>query len=142
MHIPTYRAYHKRLQKMQQVLAIELDPEIGGVEVWGKASVDFLTGEHEAARDFWQWDEIELMEGIGFRDKNGIAVYADDIVEMNFLHPVRGPYTRKARVMYADFRWWLRMLDMVDGRYEAKWLEGHMYNNCVVVGNMWEQGNE
>lgn len=61
MNIPKYRAWHKQLKKMMPVLEINLDPEFGGVFVWGKAYYDTDTGEHEADKDFWPWSDIELM---------------------------------------------------------------------------------
>jgi uncharacterized phage protein (TIGR01671 family) len=78
--IPAYRAWNKKLNKMQEALEIELDPEFGGVFVWGKSGVDWLTGEHDAERDFWPWDEIDLMQDLGKRDKNGKLIYESDIV--------------------------------------------------------------
>jgi len=78
-----YRAYNKKLKSMAQVLSLELDSEFGGVEVWGKASVDFETGEHDAVRDFWSWDECEEMEFTGLKDKSGKDAYIGDIVKLS-----------------------------------------------------------
>jgi uncharacterized phage protein (TIGR01671 family) len=138
--IPQYRAYNKRLKKMRRVLDISLDPEFGGVFVWGKASYDADTGEHEADKDFWPWDNgnVVLMQALGFNDSEGTEVHDDDIIESFFSHPVKGPYTRKAQVVYVDFRWWYQMLDSIDCKLEICWIKNGRDKTCKVVGNIWE----
>ncbi len=115
-----YRAYHKTLKKMQQVLAIELDPEPGGVEVWGKASVDFNTGEHEAARDFWAWDEIVLMQCTGLQDRNDKEIYEGDIVR--YLDNTSWGLVEKTATI-EDIR---HLPDFTCSKWEE------------VIGNIWE----
>jgi uncharacterized phage protein (TIGR01671 family) len=67
---------------MAQVIAVELDPEFGGVEVWGKDHVDYLTGEYEAERDFWSWDNCRLMAFTGLTSTHAQEIYQDDIVKI------------------------------------------------------------
>ena len=82
MNNPKYRAYNKQLKKMMPVLEINLDPEFGGVFVWGKAYYDADTGEHEADKDFWAWDDIELMPFTGYKDRHDKEIYQSDRVRI------------------------------------------------------------
>jgi len=124
-----YRAYNKKLKSMAQVLSLELDSEFGGVEVWGKASVDFETGEHDATRDFWSWDDCEVMEYVGKADKAGKEIYEGDIVK------VRG-IDRRFRVTWGKFT------DTWDFLRGETWMLAHetLYmnkENCEVIGNIY-----
>lgn len=77
-----YRAWHKTLKKMQMVVDIHLDPEFGGVSVWGKAYYDADTGEHEADKNFWQWDDIDLMQFTPLFDRLKVGIVEGDIVKV------------------------------------------------------------
>ena len=61
-HIPAYRAYNTRLKCMAHVLALDLDPETGGVEVLGLPVQNVISGVYEPRRVIWPWSEVELRE--------------------------------------------------------------------------------
>lgn len=87
--IPAYRAYNTRLHVMQPVLAIDLDPETGGVEVWDTSRQNPITGEYEDENDIWTWEEIALMERVplAIHAQNGTTdLYESDVV----VHPITG----------------------------------------------------
>lgn len=140
-----YRAWNKRLGKMQQVLEIVLDPEFGGVLVWGKASVDFSTGEHEADQDFWTWWEIELMQYTGLKDREGKEVYEGDIVRSHRhkFNLIVKWCDGKGENLGNRVGWMLH-----DGYYHVDFTaylaaheisEREEYLNASVLGNIYEQ---
>lgn len=126
--IPQYRAYHTRLHVMQQVLAIELHPETGGVEVWGTSVQNPITGEYEEERDFWHWDEIALMERVplAIHTPNGTTdLYESDIV----LHPITGK--RGVIVWQAtSLSFTVQSLNM-----QSLW---QVHDGWQVLGNIWQ----
>lgn len=136
MNIPKYRAWHKHLKKMMPVLEINLDPEFGGVFVWGKAYYDVDTGEHEADKDFWPWDDIELMQCTPLKDKHDTEIYQSDILELNCLG-YGGPYKDRVVVVWENFGWYFRFADGRLQPVEQKW-----QSECEVIGNSYEHPDQ
>lgn len=133
MRCPKYQAWHKNLKKMQQVLDIALDPEFGGVFVWGKAYVDRDTGEHDADKDFWSWEDVELREFTGLLDRNGQEIWEGDIGRINHPDDRTGDFTNALGVVF----WWDE---------EGGWYHGNesgrppkrMWKYVEVIGNRFE----
>lgn len=126
-----YRAYNTKLKKMMQVLSIELDPELGGVEVWGKASVDYLTGARDAERDLWTWEECEVMDYVGKSSVNDKEFYESDIVcyQRNY-HSVI--IAQRGVIVRIPHNWGFIVLDPSDGKYYG------LHEDWEVIGNIHE----
>jgi hypothetical protein len=126
--IPAYRAYNTRLHVMQPALAIDLDPETGGVEVWDTSRQNPITGEYEDENDIWTWEEIALMERVplAIHTPNGATdLYESDIV----VHPITG--------MRGVIVWQVASLSFMVASLDVQslWM---IHDGWQVLGNIWQ----
>ena len=119
-----YRVYIKRLKLMLNVERINFD--VGTVEV------DASYGNGDLSE--YGLDEIELMQSIGFKDKNGKEIYEGDIVEV-IDHWYTNEYPEIAKftgvVEYGSGSFYVRM-DETYSNYRLMDLE------MRVVGDIYE----
>ena len=118
--IPKFRAWDKKLKTMLDVSLIDFKKRV-------------LVGEHWefGETNFMSFDEIELMQSTGLKDKNGNEIFEGDIVDYK---------GRKAVVKwhgsYASFIY--RFVDELQER-KSEWKPLYLaYYHFEVIGNIYE----
>ncbi|MGG5338525.1 YopX family protein [Enterococcus mundtii] len=122
--IPKFRAWDKETQLLINVLVID----------WLNELVDL-----EGGRIDRQFDEVELIQSTGLKDKNGVEIFEGDIVVVE-----HHPFQRKEN-SGAGFN--------IEGKYVIQWNQ-HDLTWCAgdlllarlkpyvrVIGNTWENSD-
>lgn len=115
-----FKAWDKVHQRMCQVLSLEYwDPEPGGEFILGGC---YLVPE---CRCFRKIEELELLQYIGIKDRNGTEIHKSDILEFN---DDKGSYRAVVDYVYSGF-----MLRPVGGMIPNIDME-----HWTIIGNVYE----
>lgn len=120
-----FRAWHKATELMDEVVTIDLyDEEIGVLY-----ANPITQGEDIQRFDF---DEIELMESTGLKDKNGIEIYEGDIVCDQYANNYT-PIFRNGTYMAYNVDYLHLTKQEPSTQFNVVWKNG-----CEVIGNIYE----
>ena len=120
--IPKFRAWDKELQTMLDVSLIDFKKGI-------------LVGEHWkfGKTNFMSFDEIELMQSTGLKDKNGQEIFEGDVVRQVRTQPTTENEIIIGVVTMIEGAW----LIMNDGEQLASYLWSETDIN-EIIGNIYE----
>ena len=115
MVVPKFRAWHKPMQRMSEVLAISFERQ--------KVKIKHQRGTTHMTVPF---DDVELMQSTGIFDKNSKEIFEDDIVKTTrFFKELIGI------VKQLEGAW------VIDTEKGAVYLWSDIDEN-EVLGNIWE----
>ncbi|WP_203265670.1 YopX family protein [Streptococcus uberis] len=124
--IPKFRAYHKELKVMYEVLAIDL---------FNKAVTVKFDKEHYRIYSF---DDIILMQSTGLFDKNGVEIFEGDVVNSCGYDSDQGRIYKTTDftgvIVYRKNSFCLQCGDFLD----SWWANDE---EVEVIGNVWEDGD-
>lgn len=127
-----YKAWVKDRCEFFPVFEIDFyDKSVG---VWGCGNENCGT-----CSDYFYFDEIELIEYTGLKDKNGVEIYDGDIIKFSERTVNGGVFTHTCQV-YQNERgtWWAEGYPDFDSDYKTR---RHVYSVqrfCEVIGNVYE----
>ena len=137
--IPKFRAYVKTRKRMvfsDDILAIDYEnKEIVTQQVCSESGL-------AVERDIYcnDFDEIELMQSTGFKDKNGKEIFEGDIIRTNAYGCIVGfgeyTYFEDDGAQTTEIGFYLSFLNVKPATYAP--FDNYYWENCEVIGNIYE----
>ena len=112
------KVYIKSLDKVLEVESIRFDTKV--VEVYD---------EDKSRYRYCDFDEVELIENTGFKDKNGTSIFVGDIVKTEFGNKVCLQVVGKADVCNAV---------VLENKIHSSLFSFSDEKNVEVIGNIYE----
>ena len=125
-----FRAYIKSINKVVDVLKIDFKSNT--------LLLDIDSDEMIPKSDYWwyettlNFEDVELMQSTGFKDKNGVEIYENDIIDVGTRIPFLNKIQRDEETAY------LKLVPL-----DKRWTESYFTNfedksRYEVIGNIYE----
>ena len=130
--IPKFRAWHKPMQRMSEVLAISYERQ--------KVKIRHLRGTTHMTVLF---DDVELMQSTGLVDKNGQEIFEGDIVEFEDADDIENVYINQGVIEWCQGgftvsnRTTVTLDDLLDEDTLEVTIVGNIYDNPELLDD-WE----
>ena len=126
--IPKFRAWHKSMQRMSEVLAISFERQ--------KVKIRHLRGTTHMTVPF---NDVELMQSTGLLDKNGKEIFESDIVKTTIFFG----RADESGGFYEYEKELIGIAKQLEGAWVIDTEKGAVYlwsdiNENEVLGNIWE----
>lgn len=128
--IPKFRAWDKKTETIQEVESISFKEK---KLVIGQGNVAWFNSDY--IRNF---DDIELMQSTGLKDKNGVEIFEGDVVIINVNNGFDRLFDEKSVIKESKFHYGL-VCELV--KFDA---EHRIFNDLIfgyeyeVIGNIYE----
>ena len=126
--IPKFRAWHKSMQRMSEVLAISFERQ--------KVKIRHLRGTTHMTVPF---NDVELMQSTGLLDKNGKEIFESDIVKTTRFFG----RADESGGFYEYEKEFIGIVKQLEGAWVIDTEKGAVYlwsdiDENEVLGNIWE----
>ena len=126
--IPKFKAWHKSMQRMSEVLAISFERQ--------KVKIRHLRGTTHMTVPF---NDVELMQSTGLLDKNGKEIFESDIVKTTIFFG----RADESGGFYEYEKELIGIVKQLEGAWVIDTEKGAVYlwsdiNENEVLGNIWE----
>ena len=137
--IPKFRVWHKNNKKMivnDDVMNISFEDE--EICVQTLYFEEGLISERDL--DYYEFDEIELMQSTGLKDKNGKEIFEGDIIQTSAFACIVGfgeyTYIGDRNTLETEIGFYLSFLNIKPATYAP--FDKYYWDNCEVIGNIYE----
>ena len=136
---PKFRAWLKKKKKMvatDDIVNISFEDEEICVQ-----TLNFEEGLIiEKDLDYYEFDEIELMQSTGLKDKNGQEIFEGDIIQTSAFACIVGfgeyTYIGDRNTLETEIGFYLSFLNIKPATYAP--FDKYYWDNCEVIGNIYK----
>ena len=128
--ITRYRAWDKKTETIQEIESISFKEKKLVID---QKSVAWFNSDY--IRNF---DEVEIMQSTGLKDKNGVEIFEGDIVLVNVSNVFDSLVNEKTVVQESEFHYGLVCKSLISGMEYRVFKHKKMDYEYEVIGNIYE----